>query len=295
MKKILLFAAVALALTACTKEPTEQQPSEPSGIESYDTVQMQFKFSPYEVSPMKGNTKATSSVSSVCSRLDIYIIDIAEGDTMRWHQERTATTSFGTLTATLKTNKNYHLYAVAHNTTDTATFSGGVFSFDEDRVKQCMVADTIFSPGDGLSLNVTMLRIVGMFKLRIADPDSEFQNVTGFTFDISPSGRKWDMTTMQSTDRVEQLRTINGTARLDDGYVTYNVYVMGDDMTTVKYIDVTVSAIMTGGAQGETREFSQVPIKNGYITTYTGTFFITFDMGFTFLVGDWSEYGSYTF
>ena len=34
---------------------------------------------------------------------------------------------------------------------------------------------------------------------------------------------------MQSTDRVEQLRTITGTSRGNDGYVTYNVFIMGDD------------------------------------------------------------------
>ena len=292
MKKILTALAAVLMIVGCTKETINQNENE-NGAAEYDTVN--FHFSPYQVSPMKGGEKTTTSVATVCSRLDIYIIDIAEGDTMRWHQERTATAGFGTLTATLKTNKTYHLYAVAHNTTDTATFSGGVFSFAEDKIKQCMVADTIFSPGDGLQLSVTMQRIVGMFKLRIADPDSEFEGVTGFNFSITQSGRKWDMATMQSTDRVEQLRTITGTSRGNDGYVTYNVFIMGDDMQTVKYVDITASAVLTGGVQGETREFSQVPIKNGYVTMYSGTFFITFDMGFTFSVGEWGEYGSYNF
>ncbi len=54
-------------------------------------------------------------------------------------------------------------------------------------------------------------------------------------------------------------------------------------------------AVDAGGQAVETREFAQVPIRDGYLTTYTGTFFITFDMGFTFLVDDWGNYGSYTF
>ena len=291
MKKILMAIAAVALLVGCTKETINENENEnENGAAEYDTVN--FYFSPYQMSPMKGGEKTTTSVATVCSRLDIYIIDIAEGDTMRWHQERTATTGFGTLTATLKTNKSYHLYAVAHNTTDTATFSGGVFSFADNLIKQCMVADTVFSPGDGLSLSVTMRRIVGMFKMRVTDEIPG--DVTGFQFTVSSSGRKWNLPTMTSADPGVRLVAINSTSTDNNGVAVYNVYIMADNMTAVKYVDVTAKAITVGG-DGEEREFSQVPIQNGYVTTYSGTFFITFDMGFTFLVGEWGDGGNYDF
>lgn len=269
--------AAALTLAACTKE------------ESPDTTEtVVISFTPYQVSPMK----ATSSVSTVCSRLDIYIVEQGSTDTLRIHQERTATTNFGSATVTLKTNKTYNLIAVAHNSTDTCTLNNGIVSFSGDIIKQTLIADTTFSPGDGLSLNVVMQRIVGMFKMRVTDAIPS--DVTGFQFTISPSGRKFDITTMQSTDPAIRTHTISNTSTDNNGVATYNVYIMADDMTNVKYVDVEVEALCPTN-DGEVRQFAQVPIKNGYVTTYSGTFFITFGMDFSFSVGDWNEYGSFTF
>lgn len=277
MKKVLILIAAALTLAACTKE-------KPLG----NTESVKINFTPYDVAPMK----ATSSVSTVCSRLDIYIIEQGTTDTLRIHQERTATTDFGSATVTLQTNKTYNLVAVAHNSTDTCTFNGGIVSFSGDIIKQTLVADTTFCPGDGLSLNVVMQRIVGMFKMRVTDTIPS--DVTGFQYAISPSGRKFNISTMQSTDPAERTHTINSTSTDNNGIASYNIYVMADDMTNVKYVDIEAKALNPTN-DGEVRQFTQVPIKNGYVTTYSGTFFITFGMDFTFSVDDWNDYGSFTF
>ena len=277
MRKILFSLAAVLTLAACNKD-----------IPPISTTAVSIHFSPYQVAPMK----TTSSVSSVCSRIDIYIIEQGTTDTLRIHQERTATTDFGNATVTLQTNKTYNLIAVAHNSTDTCTLNGGIVSFPGDIVKQTLVSDTAFCPGDGLSMNVIMQRIVGMFKMRVSDAIPS--DITGFQFTISPSGRKFNVSTMQSTDPAERTHTINSTSTDNNGIAAYNIYVMADDMTNVKYVDIEVEALNPTN-DGEVRQFTQVPIKNGYVTTYSGTFFITFGMDFTFLVGDWNEYGSFTF
>ena len=286
MKKILTFAFAAIALAACTKETEQPQ----GGIESYDSVPFEFKFTPYEMSPMK----TQSGVGSVCSRLDIYLIEVGTTDTLRFHQDRAINaTGFGSLTTTLQTNRSYKLVVVGHSTADTATFQNGLVSFTNDIIKQTLYADTVFSPGDGLSLNVVMKRIVGMFKLRVAD---EFPtDVTHMVFNISSTGRKWNTTTHESADRGTRTHTINGLNRGTDGYVTFNIYVMADDMEDVTYCDIEVQAQDANNQAVETRQFTQVPIKDNYVTTYTGTFFVTFGMGFTFEVDDWNEMGSYTF
>lgn len=277
MKKVLFLMTAALTLAACTKEKPLST-----------TESVKINFTPYEVAPMK----STSSVSTVCSRIDVYIIEQGTTDTLRIHQERTATTDFGSATVTLQTNKIYNLIAVAHNSTDTCTFNGGIVSFSGDIIKQTLVADTTFSPGDGLSLNVVMQRIVGMFKMRVTDPIPT--DVTGFQFTISPSGRKFNISTMQSTDPAERTHTINSVSTDNNGIASYNIYVMADDMTNVKYVDIEAKALNPTN-DGEVRQFTQVPIKNGYVTTYSGTFFITFGMDFSFSVDDWNEYGSFTF
>ncbi len=277
MRKILFTLAAVLTLAACNKD-----------IPTNSTTAVSILFSPYQVAPMK----STSSVSTVCSRLDIYIVEQGTTDTLRIHQERTTTTDFGSATLTLQTNKNYDLIAVAHNSTDTCTLNGGIVSFSGDIIKQTLVADTTFCPGDGLTLNVTMQRIVGMFKMRVTDTIPS--DVTGFQFTISPSGRRFDIGTMQSTDPAERTHTINSTSTDNNGIASYNIYVMADDMTNVKYVDIEAKALNPTN-DGEVRQFTQVPIKNGYVTTYSGTFFITFGMDFSFSVDDWIDYGSFTF
>lgn len=277
MRKILFSLAAVLTLAACNKD-----------IPPISTTAVSIHFSPYQVAPMK----TTSSVSSVCSRIDIYIIEQGTTDTLRIHQERTATTDFGNATVTLQTNKTYNLIAVAHNSTDTCTLNGGIVSFPGDIVKQTLVSDTAFCPGDGLSMNVIMQRIVGMFKMRVSDAIPS--DITGFQFTISPSGRKFNVSTMQSTDPAERTHTINSTSTDNNGIAAYNIYVMADDMTNVKYVDIEAKALNPTN-DGEVRQFNQVPIKNGYVTTYSGTFFVTFGMDFSFSVDDWNEYGSFTF
>ena len=277
MKKILLIVAAVVLLAACGKEGD-------SGVS-----RVKIHFSPYEMVPMK----TLEGVGSVCSRLDVWIIDTATADTLLLHQERTATTGFGTATAVLQTNRGYRLIAVAHNTTDTCTLSGGIVSFAGDVVKQTLVADTLFSPGDGLSLEVVMQRVVGMFKLRVADDIPT--EVAYFQFVVDSAYNHWDVESATGHELARRTHTITGMSRGTDGYVTFNVFVIPDNLTGVRTVDITVSAMDGTDGEVETRQFVGVPIKAGYVTRYTGTFFITFDMGFSFEVGEWGSLGEYSF
>ena len=80
--------------------------------------------------------------------------------------------------------------------------------------------------------------------MRVTDeiPD----NVTGFRFTIDTSGRKWDAVSMQSADRGVRVHTINSTSTDDNGVAVYNVYVMGDNMTDVLYVDIVAEAVDAG-------------------------------------------------
>ena len=94
MKKILIVLVACLVMAGCKKETPEP---DGNAAATYDTVD--FHFSPYQMEPMKSN-----AVGTVCSRLDIYIIDTAAGDTMRWHQVKADDpTGFGTLSVVLQT------------------------------------------------------------------------------------------------------------------------------------------------------------------------------------------------
>lgn len=287
MKKYFIIAALAtMVITSCSKE--ENNTVLPN---NNNTTKVSFTFSPYEMTPMK----TVSDIATVCSKLDIWIIDTVNNDTIVIHKQREGTgnnATFGNVTATLQTNKTYRLLAMAHNTDEMCTFENNIFAFSENKIKQTLYADTVFSPADGLSLNIVMQRIVGMFKMIVTD--NVVDGVTGFRFHVFSAGCKWNIAGY-SEDRGERIHTINGTTQNDYGYVVYNVYVMGDNMIDTLNVNITAEAIDSNGDAQETRYFENVPIKDGYITQYTGTFFITFDMGFSFGVGDWGTFGNYTY
>ena len=75
MKKILLAIAAVALIVGCTKDV-------PNENDNQNEKAVTIRFSPYEMSPM---SKTTSSVATVCSRLDIYIIEQGTTDTIRFH------------------------------------------------------------------------------------------------------------------------------------------------------------------------------------------------------------------
>ena len=283
-KSCLLIAAALLALAAsCTKEMEHITP-----MATGETGEMTLRFSPYDINPMAKST----AISSICSRIDVYIVDTVTHDTMRFHQQRGVDQNFGTITPTLKTTKGYRLLAIAHNYTDTVEHHNGIWEMPSEKVKQTMVARVDFSPADSLTLTVPMTRIVGMFKLKVADTIPA--NVSQFAFNIDSTAYRWHEDG-HGVGKLPRQTIITGLNRGTDGYVTFNIYIIPDDLDTVKYVDIEVQAQDAGGAVIESRAFPSVPIKAGYVSTYTGTFFITFDMDAGFQVGDWGEYGNYNF
>ena len=249
---------------------------------------MTLRFTPYQMTPMKAN----SSVSTVCTMLDVYIIDATESDTIALHQDRTTATNFGEMSVTLQTTKTYQLMAIAHNFTNAVALQGSVFAMPNEKIKQTMVANVTFTPADSLSLTVVMQRVVGLFKCRIADEIPS--TVDHFEFVFS-APTQWNASSNTGLNATERVNTITGMNRDTDGYVTMNTYILADNLADTKYVDITAIAKDANGDAVETRDFAQVPIKAGYVTTYSGNFFITFDMGFTFVVGDWGELESHTF
>ena len=268
-----MLALAVLCMTGCKKD---------------NETRFTLRFTPYQMTTMKAN----SSVSTACTMLDVYIIDAAESDTIALHQNSTSADNFGEMSVTLQTTKTYQLLAIAHNFASPVAINGTVFAMPDEKVKQAMVANVSFTPADSLSLTVVMQRIVGMFKCRIADEIPSTVNHFEFAFNANTQWNAASNTGLNASDRIN---TITGMNRGTDGYVTLNTYIIADNLADTKYLDITATAVDADGAAVETRQFSQVPIKAGFITTYTGNFFITFDMGFSFVVGEWQDLESQTF
>lgn len=284
MKKLLLLLTVATAIlfVSCKKTTTTD-----SGSTLYsDENLVMLKFSPYSIEPMKRATDIT-----VIDRIDMWL---CEGSNVYdYHQVKSdAGSQFGTMYLALNKTKTYTLYAVGHKANGQATLDNGVISFPDDKVTHSMFYTTSFSPATSQSLDCQMQRIVGMLQFVVTDAIPE--SVDHFEFQISETGTRYNVAGY-SVNKVERLHIPSSMNPGSNGQVAFNVYIMSDNMEDTISVDVTVTAKDSNNQPVEERSFADVPLKNGWVTKYVGTFFITTQMNITFSVGDWSNFDDHPY
>ena len=272
MKKTMFFAAIAAVLCACTNDASEV-------MDDVETEQVTLTFSPYDVSPM---TRTATSISNYCTHLDVWITD---GTTEVSAHQTSADTGFGTISVTLDKTKTYTMYAVAHKA-DGATLADGVISFTDDKVTHSMYYTTTFSPATTTNLSCTMTRIVADFRMEITDEIPAAVKKLRFT--VSGVFDRWSVTDggTHSLDRTSIIN-YNGTSAV------FNIYAIVTDASTTH--DITVAALDENDQEVQTRTFADVPLRNGYKTTYAGAFFTSVSSTATFLVDDWSTFDTVNF
>ena len=274
MNKCVMMAAMAAMCVACSSDNGEEPV-----MNQGEKAEVTLTFSPYEMSAM---TRAATSVASVVTHLDVWITD---GTTTTDLHQTSGDAGFGSLSVTLDKTKTYTLYAVGHRA-DGATLSDGVIAFTDDKVTHSMFYSTTFSPATTTSINAEMTRIVAQFRLEITDdiPTSAVK----FRFTINGVYDRWNVTT-GGTHVLNRTSTVNygGTSAI------FNVYAIVTDAQTTH--DITVTALDENDQEVQTRTFAAVPLRNGYKTTYRGTFFIDTPMSMSFTVNDWNEYDTVEF
>lgn len=270
--KALMVMAIA-ALTACTNDGASE-------VLNNETAEVRMTFSPYEVEPM---TRA--AVADYATRLDVWIYD---GDTevQALHQQSTDE-GFASLSVRLEKSKTYTVYAVAHKAAGAATLSNGVVSWPEDKVTHSFFYSQTFSPETTTTLNCLMERIVGNFRIEIADRVPE--NVARMTIDMGVSPTRWNVAGYgeNAVSRVSSFTPAAGSSP------TLSVFLLaGDDE---EKLDMTVTAYDASDAVVQQRVFEDVPIRAGYRSTYRGAFFTSGAVSMTFTTNDWMDYETVDF
>ncbi len=268
-KKTILLSVVGLLLTACSSDVEEQRVMN-------EPTEVTLTFSPYQMEAM---TRAATSIASVVTRLDVWITEGA--NTTAVHQT-SSDADFGTVTATLDKTKTYTLVAIGHKCADVATLADGVIHFPEDKVTHAMVYTTTFTPATATSLSCEMERIVAAFRMETTDEVPAACKKIRFT--TSDVFDRWDVAT-GGTHELDRQTTVNITSTAQDGTVAITIYNITSDAQTPH--NVTAEALDADDNVLQTRTFANVPLRNGYKTTYRGTFFIDSDMTMTFTVDDW--------
>ena len=257
-----------MMMNGCSAD-SEQPVDEPTNVT--------FTFSPYDIVPM---TRTAASIAEVVNHLDVWITDgLTEVEA---HQTNTDD-GFGTVGMALDKTKTYTMYAVGHKA-EGATLDDGVISFADDKVTHAMYYSTTFSPSSTTSLSCLMNRIVADFRLEITDDVPDECKKLRFT--ISDVYDRWSVTD-GGTHSLNRVSTIGygGTSAI------FNVYAIVTDAQTLH--TVTVEALDADGnalVPEQVKTFENVPLRNGYKTTYRGAFFTEENMAMTFTVDDWNEY-----
>lgn len=243
-----------------------------------EKAEVTLTFSPYEMSAM---TRTATSIADYCTHLDVWLYE--GGTEFTAVHQSSSDDGFGGISMTLDKTKTYTIYAVAHKA-DGATLADGVISFTDDKVTHAMYYSTTFSPATTTSLSCLMNRIVADFRLDITDeiPTSAVK----FRFTVTGVYDRWNVST-GGTHSLDRVSTINysGTSAI------FNVYAITTDAQTLH--TVTVEALDADGnalEPAQRKTFENVPLRNGYKTTYRGAFFTEENMTMTFTVDDWNEY-----
>ena len=270
-KEIVFFMLAAIMMTACEKE------QESVMIPEKETVTLTF--APYDMEAM---TRAATSIASVVTRLDVWVTE--GGNTTAVHQS-SADADFGTVSLTLDKTRTYTIVAIGHKSTGAATLTDGIISFTDDKVTHSMIYTTIFTPATTTSLNCAMQRIVAAFRMETTDAVPSACKKLRFT--TSGVFDRWNVTT-GSTHGIDRTTDVSITSTAHDGTVAVTIYNIVTDTQTLH--TVTVEALDANDAVIQQRVFADVPLRNGYRTTYRGTFFTDTPMTMTFAVDDWNDY-----
>ena len=282
MKKLLLvlIALTAIWCASCkkTKEP------DPTVLPDMNLVTL--RFTPYNITPIRGDRGI-----EVVNRLDLWITD---GEEMcDYHQVKNEASGFGTFYIALNRTKTYTIYAVGHKAEGEATLTDGIIAFPNDKVTHAMFYTTTFTPTSAMMLDCQMQRIVGMFKFTITDDLPG--EVDHMQFNISESGTRFNTATMEAMNKIERVVIPGSMNPNNAGDYVFNIYIMSDDMENITDVDITVQAIDENEGIVEQRSFEEVPIKNGWVTSYVGEFFVSSQVTINFSVGDWSSFDDHPY
>ena len=271
MKKVLLIMMATAILAACSSSNEE-----PTSSELTDVT---LTFSPYQVDAI---TRAATSIAGIVTRLDVWIYE--SGSECAAVHQSADDVQFGSISLTLDKTKTYTLYAVGHKAAGPATLADGIIAFPDDKTTHSMYFTTTFSPSVTTSLSCLMQRIVAQF--RIETTDAVPADMKKIQITINDVFDRWSVTT-GGTHQVDRDYTINITSTAQDGTVALNVFSIVTDEQTLH--TVTVTGLDADDAVTLTpRTFADVPLRNGYRTTYRGALRDATTTA-TFTVDDWND------
>ena len=98
---------------------------------------------------------------------------------------------------------------------------------------------------------------------------------------------KWNVAGY-GTNAVDKVSVINISSLKPDGTASFITYIIATDVEAV--YDMKIEALDADENIIESRDFSDIPMRNNYKTSLTGDFFVTTGTAFTLTAGEWENY-----
>ena len=286
MKKYFSFAVAATMFVSCTNEYTSY-----TDVVENEKEKVMISFAPDDVGTM---TRASVPVGNVVNRLDVWLYEgdataaVGQTEVVAESHQVKDDDGFGTLSVTLDKNSKYTLYAVGHKESASASINGGVVPFPDTKKLQTLYYTTTFTPSETTTLSCVMKRAVGAF--RVVFNDEVPEDVKKLSISTTQTPTQWSFPQLAGITPLDSY-TVEWTkwSKDKDGILYFTVYVLGSDTETQH--DFTVTAYGEDGSVLKTRMFTKVPIRNNYMITYRGSFFLDTTFSPTFTVDDeWQTY-----
>lgn len=300
MKKYFFFAAVALTVASCTSDNDQLTDST---VNNPEPTTVTLTFSPYDMEAMTtraavvpvvsptgaGTTRA--AVADFANKLDIWLYEGT--DLLQTIQQESSQSGFAILSLTLDKRKTYTIHSVAHKSSGGhATLADGLITWPNDKITQSFYYTRTFTPADVTTLDCQMTRIVGQFRLETTDQLPA--EAARATIDVPQTFTAWSTAANAAATPKDRTVNFSSVSPNQDGTVTLSCYLISTASSPTNHT-LTVTFYDADSQPVQERIFADVPIRNGYRTTFRGSFFIDTPMSMSFTTDDWQDYDTVEF
>lgn len=259
---MLLGILCTYLLVACEKVQLQESTSSEEAKVVFRVVsytQMPFTSSQLRQAPVR--------IDEACSRISFAIF---EGDTkVKSVNQTKGSNDFGTLSITLPKG-TYRLVAIAHNGTGAATISSAEkISFPNNKCTDTFYICQDFTVSENSEYDLIMKRATAMFRFVIED--SIPKQVENMKFYYTGGSSTLDATTgfgCVNSKQTEYRKIIDETGRKNN---SFDIFTFPHNIQDT--LKMTVTALTSSDVTMKERTFDAIPVKQNYITQYSGTFF----------------------
>lgn len=211
-----------------------------------------------------GYSRAPSAPDDVCTRLNFVIY---QGDTkVQSIPQKVSDADFGHIAITLAAG-TYKIAVIGHSSSASATITSlEKISFADNQVSDtfCYCGDLVVG-GDTQTLNIELKRVVAMFRLVLTKelPAGIAQLKFYYT------GGSSTLSALTGFGSVQSKQTVK--IDVTPGQLQYEVFTIPHSVKDE--LKMTVTALDASGTLIKERVFEAVPVKQNFITRYTGDLF----------------------